>query len=217
VFFKNLSALKQGDWKLTGAINFYQSPVNISHCEFESNRGCDDYLNIIRSEFTIDNSLFTETFADAIDLDFSEGKIANTSFVSCGEEDKNGDAIDLSDSIVEMNNIFINRAGDKGLSVGENSYVSVNQIEIKNSRIAVASKDMSEVDVKNINISDVEIGLAIFQKKSEFGPAKINIQFLEEKNVEKSYLLEKDSILIIDNSNIEPNAENVVKMLYGNN
>ena len=39
----------------------------------------------------------------------------------------------------------------------ENSYVSINQIEIKNSRIALASKDMSEVNIEDISISNREI------------------------------------------------------------
>ncbi|MFQ5825647.1 MAG: CotH kinase family protein, partial [bacterium] len=41
VTFNNLSNPSQGGWELTGAVTFYHSPVNISHCQFIGNRSED--------------------------------------------------------------------------------------------------------------------------------------------------------------------------------
>ena len=57
IIFKNLGSNEASNWELTGAITFYQSPVEISKCSFE-NANAEDSLNIIRSEFKIINSNF---------------------------------------------------------------------------------------------------------------------------------------------------------------
>ncbi|MFQ5825611.1 MAG: CotH kinase family protein, partial [bacterium] len=41
VTFNNLSSPSQSGWELTGAVTFYESPVNISHCQFIGNRSED--------------------------------------------------------------------------------------------------------------------------------------------------------------------------------
>ncbi|MBU0597572.1 hypothetical protein KKF61_01090, partial [Patescibacteria group bacterium] len=215
VNFDNLTAPTQGDWGLTGAITFYESPVDIYYCKFTKNRESDDYLNIIRSEFIIDTSLFNNTFADAVDIDFSNGSILNSTFIDCGNGDGNGDCLDFSGSGVELNGILINRAGDKGISIGENSQVVGNGIEVGNSRIAVASKDLSEVVLDNVTIHDSEIGYAVYQKKSEYGPASIKISTDNSENVKTYYLLEEGSSLILRNEKMKPNHKDVYMSLYG--
>lgn len=214
VIFRNLSAPLQGDWRLLGAVNFYESPVEILNCGFESNHSSDDYLNIIRTEFIIENSYFKDSFADAIDLDFSKGRILNTSFINVGIKDGNGDGIDFSGSVVSLESVIIDSAGDKALSIGENSHVTAEQIEIKNANIAVAVKDLSTLNIKDLIISDSKVGFAVFQKKSEFGPAELTVENFSQSNVVEPYLLEQNSRLIIDNEKIEPNAENLATTLY---
>lgn len=214
VIFKNLSAPSENDWQLMGAVNFYESPVEIINSGFENNHKSDDYLNIIRSEFIIENSYFKNSFADAIDLDFAKGRISNVSFLNVGSEDGNGDGIDFSGSVVTLESIIIDNVRDKGLSVGENSNVIAKQIEIKNANIAIANKDLSSLDIKDLIISDSKIGLAVFQKKPEFGPAKLSIQNLTQTNVEELYLLEQDSSLIIDNNKLKSNAKDLATTLY---
>jgi hypothetical protein len=209
VIFSNLSNPSQSGWQLTGAITFYESPVDISHCQFVGNRA-EDSLNIVRSEFTIDKTIFRNTSFDAFDADFTKGKIISSSFVDCGN-----DAIDVSGSVIELQNIFINGVGDKGLSIGEKSQVIANQIEIKNAAIALASKDLSQMDIENVNISDAAIGFAAYQKKSEFGPASITAANLTKERITNPYLLEEASILIIDEMAIESNNKNINELLYG--
>ena len=50
-----------------------------------------------------------------------------------------------------IQNILIDGASDKGLSVGEESTMTADQILIKNTRYAVVSKDLSELNINSID------------------------------------------------------------------
>ena len=84
----------------------------------------------------MNNSIFKNTFADAFDGDFVTGEINECSFIKCGN-----DGIDVSGSIIELNNIFMDGLFDKGISIGENSKASLNNIEIENTEIAILLSD----------------------------------------------------------------------------
>ncbi len=209
VNFDNLSNLSHNGWELTGAITFHKSPVKISCCQFTRIRS-EDALNIISSEFEIDNTVFDENLSDAFDADFAKGSVINSSFINCGN-----DAIDASGSVISVNGNFINGAGDKGLSVGENSEMVANKVEVRKAEIAVASKDMSEIKIEGIEIYDSKIGFTAFQKKPEFGPASIEVSELEMDKVDVPYLIEAGSDLTVNGKRIKPSRENVKDILYG--
>lgn len=209
VRFNNLSNPAMGAWVLTGAVTFYESPVRIRTTHFAGNRA-EDALNIIRSAFSIDDALFTKTTSDAFDADFCTGTVTNTSFVDCGN-----DAIDVSGSVVTCDHIFVNGAGDKGLSVGENSQMTASALEMKSVSVGVASKDMSQVTVDDIRISDSGIGLTAYMKKSEFGPATITATGLELHRVRSPYLPEPDSRITVDGKAIRPTSEDLKTLIYG--
>jgi hypothetical protein len=209
VIFENLTNPSKRGWKLTGAVNFYESPVKIYNCQFKSNRS-EDGLNIIRSDFILDNSIFQNTSSDAFDGDFVKGEINNSSFINCGN-----DGIDVSGSIVQMTNIFMDGIGDKGISVGENSQASLDRIEIKNAEIGVASKDMSEMTINNIAISESKIGFSSYQKKPEFAGAIIRVNESDLRKLEIPFLIEENSRLTIDGKEIASSRKNVTEILYG--
>jgi len=98
VIFDNLAGLNYEKWTLTGAVTFYESDVEFLNCKFLKIKA-EDALNIIRSNFTILNSAFTNCTADALDADFSKGKISNSIFINTGK-----DALEFSGSIVQMEN-----------------------------------------------------------------------------------------------------------------
>ena len=210
VQFNNLSNPAQAGWSLTGAVNFYESPVVISNCLFNKNRS-EDALNIIRSKFEIKDTLFEKIKSDAFDSDFSNGIIKNTSFINCGN-----DAIDVSGSFVEVEDVLIDGVGDKGISAGEGSQMIVKNIEIKNAEIAVASKDSSRIDLQDSKISKSKVGFAVFQKKSEFGPGIIEALNIKLKKVKVPYLVEKKSTLLIDGKKKKSKQKKVKEILYGN-
>jgi hypothetical protein len=209
VNFNNLSNPSQQGWELTGAVNFYESDCRISHSIFANNRS-EDGLNIIRSKFEIEHCLFQNAQSDAFDGDFTAGTISNTRFINCGN-----DGIDISGSQLEIQDIFISKAGDKGISAGENSNLTGGNVHITDSEIGITSKDLSEINLSNVKILTTRVGFALFQKKSEFGPALVSANQLEMSNVKVPYLIEKNSKMSVDNQIVEPNAENIEGMLYG--
>jgi hypothetical protein len=210
VHFEDLSNSPQHGWKLSGVVNFYNSDSKISHTSF-MNIQSEDGLNIIRSSFEMNHCFFQNTLSDAFDCDFTSGTISNTSFINCGN-----DGIDVSGSQIKIEDIFINNADDKGISVGENSNLTGGNVEIVNSEIGIVSKDLSKIILTNVNITGTKVGFAVFQKKTEYGPASIAIYNFESNNVQVPYLIERESILSVDQKIVEPTDDNVEKILYGN-
>ena len=166
--------------------------------------------HLIRSEYEIKNSIFRLVNSDALDSDFSKGKIINTKFFNVGN-----DVIDFSGSKAEINQLYIDGVGDKVLSAGEKSIISGKNINIKNSEIGITSKDLSNVVINNLKIENTRLGFAIFQKKAEYGSAKAKIENLQIFNVEEKHLVEFGSSLKINNETIQGSISNVSDQLYG--
>jgi len=209
VYFDNLASPLKENWSLSGAVNFYESPVSLSNVIFE-NSNAEDALNIIRSNFLIQNSSFRNNKSDSFDGDFVEGIIMNTIFERSGN-----DAIDVSGSIIKIDNVEIKSVNDKAISVGENSNVKVFNTKISDSYIAVASKDTSSIIGNDLSIENSNIAFTAYQKKSEFGPASISIDKLKTMNVEILYMVENKSQLIIDGNPMESNSKLLYETLYG--
>ena len=208
VSFKDLSApnLISGIG-LLGSINFYEADVNISNTSFYNNSVGDDYINIIRSNFLIENSYFENANSDAIDIDFSKGSILNSKFLMSGN-----DAIDFSGSKVNLEGIYISGSGDKGISVGEGSILNAKNILIENSNIGIASKDDSDVYLNDIMIENVFIGLAAYIKKVEYGSPKIEGSDIKISNYKYDYISDLNAQIkvnnkVIKNINCKKNAE----------
>ena len=199
VVFRNLSApnLISGVG-LLGSVNFYEADVKILNSSFYKNLAGDDYINIIRSKFYIENSYFEETLSDSIDIDFSDGSIINSKFF----QSKN-DAIDFSGSNVKLDKIYIYGSGDKGISVGEGSTLNGQDIIIENSKIGIASKDASNVYLNNVSINNVDIGLAAYIKKIEYGSPQIKASNIQLINYKYDYISDLRSEIIIDNKKIK--------------
>ena len=95
---KDINFLEEGILNLTGGINFYKSDVEIINTKIE-NAFAEDALNIVKSNFLIDNLSIDKTISDGIDSDFSTGVIKNSLFSNIS-----GDAIDFSGSKSEVHN-----------------------------------------------------------------------------------------------------------------
>ncbi len=209
VLFDNLSEPAEGAWKLTGAVTFYESPVTITSTVFRNNRS-EDGLNIIRSEFSIDSSLFSNCFSDAFDGDFVEGSVTNTIFHTPGN-----DGLDVSGSVVRLADITVVDAGDKGVSAGEDSQVEASGIDINGAVVGVAAKDLSRVTITDIALQNCRTGFAVYRKKSEFGPATIGVTGLTMTSTDTPHLIEAGSQLTIDGAPIIGDQSDVEGMIYG--
>ena len=68
--------------------------------------------------------------------------------------------------------------------------------------------------VSQCNITKSQIGVAIFQKKSEYGPAKMIGNNFSLYNVNESYLVENESVCQINQKTIVPNSKNMRLNIY---
>jgi hypothetical protein len=187
VVFDNLKSFRRDGWNLTGAVTFYESSIEMDRVKFINNHS-EDQLNIIRSKFSIRNSVFNNSSGDALDVDFGEGRISDSIFETC-----NNDCLDFAGSKAEIRNVNVSNAGDKGMSIGEKSLVSIVDSAISKSVIGLSSKDMSKVVADKLRISDTKIGYAAYQKKPEYGGAQIYAQATVMSNVDREYVGDRQS------------------------
>lgn len=189
VQFKNLNTLSEGSWQMTGAVTFYESPVDLDHVIISHNL-CEDALNIIRTDFTANALNINHTFADGFDADFCHGKITN-SFIS----NTGNDGIDFSGSTIRVENLEMKIIGDKGISAGEEATLTVDNVSVDGASIGVASKDLSTVTISHISLSNCDKGFAAYQKKPEFGPAKITVKSYDAAQVTYLQIAENGSTI----------------------
>ncbi len=206
--FENINTFNRQSWTLTGAVNFYESDVDVVSCTFRNNH-CEDALNIVRSDFLVDHCDFNEIFSDAFDSDFCVGILSNTIFDHIGN-----DAIDFSGSEVQINSITVLSANDKGVSGGEDSKLSLSNSTISNCKIGIASKDDSEVELTKITIDHCKYGLVLYQKKPEYGPGTIRGKTVKFISVSEEYLIEKMSKLYMDGRLIIAKEKKLAKRFY---
>jgi hypothetical protein len=208
--FSGLKPAEFPGWSVSAAVLFHETDVIIDHVLFDTNNS-EDALNIVRSDFAIQNSIFDGNKSDAFDSDFSKGTIKNTRFLATGN-----DSIDTSGSNVEISDILISGSGDKGISVGEASFMTGQNVTVRESGIAISSKDNSAFEFENISLENNVLGFALFQKKAEYGPAQGRIHNMTLSGDGKDYLIETGSSLTIDDQLMAGDIDDVKVLMYGN-
>ena len=178
---EHTTGIERDGWVLTGGITFFQSPVTLNHTRILHTQA-EDGINVVRSELLFQNSEFGYTASDAFDGDFVTGQVMDCSF-----HDIVGDGVDVSGSNVTVDRTHFVNVADKGISAGEDSEISVHDVQAEDVGIGVASKDLSSVSIDGMEITRaIHAGLAAYIKKPVYGPASIiatNIYF-NETNVE---------------------------------
>ncbi len=206
--FKGLSNLNYGKWMLTGAVTIYETKTTIENVNIASNSS-EDALNIIRSDFNITGLHVSETYSDGFDADFCTGILVNSSFTNTGN-----DCIDFSGSVIDIRDIDIVNSGDKGVSGGERSTLTLSNINIKGAITGIASKDDTQIKGKNITVEQVEVGYAAFQKKGEYAPATITLEECKTTQAEKNVLVELNSFITLNGEQFEGTEKLDIDTLY---
>ncbi len=191
--FRQLGTIEDSGYVLTGGVTFYQSPVSIRNTSFEDSRQ-EDALNVVNTTFLLDNCQFAKTAFDALDSDFCQGEISNCRFADTGN-----DALDFSGSTARIDNVIMKRIGDKGISAGEHSIIYANNIEISDSKMGAVSKDLSELTIEFIRLSNVREGFAAYRKKIDFGPGTLIVNRYEVDQVRHLKMLEDGSTITLSN------------------
>jgi hypothetical protein len=154
---------------LTGCLTLVDTVVeNISINS--NNSACEDAINLLRVKGAINLIEISNSFSDALDIDFSEIYINKIKINGAGN-----DCVDISSGRVDINNVEVSDCGDKGLSVGEMSSTNLGDIDIVRSNIGISSKDSSNVIVENMKASNVNICANSYNKKQEFNGAYLEI------------------------------------------
>jgi len=167
---------------LTGCITLYN--LEVSNSEFKlSNLFCEDALNIINSSGDIKIIEIDNSYADSLDIDFSNIQIKNIEIDLSGN-----DCLDLSSGNYTILNSELKNCKDKALSAGESSVVNIETLDILNSVIGVAVKDSSSAKFNNLTIVDVEMCLAVYRKKQEFGPSSLEVSNLSCKSLVDNFV-----------------------------
>jgi hypothetical protein len=210
VAFLHLSAPTGLPQAPSGGVTIYESDATFTNCLLLGGES-EDGMNLIRTRFSLDSCVFRDMPSDALDVDFGDGSIVRCQFFSVGN-----DAMDFSGSMVDISNCTIMKTGDKGLSAGENSVISIESCSISGAYVAIASKDLSDVTVNSLSIADCQYGLAVYQKKPEFGPSSLAVTGFVTERIDTNSLVEMDSTLILDGQTQYGGASDVLKTLYPN-
>ena len=110
-----------------------------------------------------------------------------------------------------MKDVSVVEAGDKALSVGEESAIVLDTFFVNGSFIGVASKDKSIVTITTPNIQGVNYTYAAYQKKSAYGPGSIEIK---EGEGDYTTLIEKGSQILYNGKKLEGKEKKVYEQLY---
>jgi hypothetical protein len=209
--FSQLSSFNESGFTLSGMVNIVEAKAIIDHCQFSQNDS-EDALNIVRSnEFVLTNSHFQKCKSDALDVDFSKVTIKNGRFSTI-----KGDALDFSGSTGKAENLNIQHVADKGLSIGEASNLTFNQVDCNQTKIGVAVKDGSSSKITNITLSDNHYDFAVFNKKIHYGDASLSVEDFSPKKDSFNYLLETKQRLNINGKSLKANYQKgqLVNLLY---
>ena len=206
--FKNLSHFENEIVTLPSAITFYNSKAIIKNSEMINNLNGDDYINFYNSEFSVDNLLMKDVYADAIDSDFSSGTIENLTLEEVGN-----DGLDFSGSKVSVYNSLFNKIQDKALSVGESSEILLESSSILNSELAVVVKDGSRLLSSQNLLRNNKVDFSVFFKKDFYPPPILESDSINLSNVN---LFQKGVILKLNSLKGEITfIDDVESLLYG--
>jgi hypothetical protein len=190
--FENLFYLPFDLKGLTGCLTFFNSNFkNVNLKSFNSN--CEDSINMVNVKGEIKNVNIKNSYSDALDIDFSHVNIENIDITG-----SRNDCVDVSFGKYDFTFLNLDKCGDKGLSVGEKSEIIINKVAIDNSKLGIASKDGSSVNIFHANIKNVNTCLASYNKKPEFSGGYIKIdKFICDNYVNENVIDDHSKILLL--------------------
>ena len=169
----------------TGCLNFFDTTLKNVMIKFSDSK-CEDAVNFVRSEGNVEKIEIVNSAFDGIDADFSKIKFNNVLVKKSGN-----DCLDFSYGMYLLKNSDIFSCGDKGISVGESSFLKIENTIIKNSETGIAAKDFAEVEIKNGKIFNTKYCFQAYNKKQEFSGGLIKIEN-SKCNKTNQFILNKD-------------------------
>ena len=177
---------------LTGClslINIELENINIK----ANNSSCEDTINFVNANGSINKINIENSFSDALDADFS-----NLKFNSINISLAMNDCADFSGGNYNLLNLKLSKCGDKGLSIGEKSNVKLNTIKIDNSNIGIANKDSSILKLNKAYLKNLQTCIAAYNKKQEFEGGFVKINYLQCENYSRQVDVDNFSKIILN-------------------
>lgn len=209
VIIKNTKALEDSLLFLTGGITFYNCKIQLKNSHFIGSKA-EDALNIVNSQFLIENVKIENTISDGFDSDFSSGNIYNSKFFNIS-----GDALDFSGSNINVTDSNFIQIKDKAISVGESTNAKIKNIYINDAGVGIASKDGSNTNIDGAIIENYKLAaIMTYNKKSFYDKPTLkalNTKINPEKN--EAFLSQESTEMTINYKKIE-NKKIDIKLLY---
>lgn len=193
VIVRRTSGIQRPGWRLTGGVSIRTGEVDIAHTRFEGHRG-EDALNLIRSNFVLEDVDFHDTPSDALDADFSNGEVRGGRYSQIG-----GDGIDVSGARITVDGTILTDIADKAISVGEASQLVARNVQARRVGSGAASKDASDLLFEDSIVENaVTAGVTVYVKKPEYGTARAVLNRVEMRNVATPALVQEGNVAILD-------------------
>jgi hypothetical protein len=212
VFVLDTAGISKNGWNVTAGVTFYKADAVMKNVSFLRNL-CEDAINIVHSNFKLENVEIKNALSDGFDADFSKGFIRQGRFENIGSVG-GGDAIDVAGTTIDINGIKFKNIKDKAVSVGENSTMTATHLLIEKVGAGVVSKDSSRVSLTDSVIREFQTAaLMAYKKKALYGPASIVAKNLRVQNLPASVLAQKGSQILIDGVTL-PTSDLNIKNFY---
>ncbi|MBV1881138.1 MAG: CotH kinase family protein [Pseudomonadales bacterium] len=197
VSIKGTQGVQFGGHQFSGGVTFYQGRLQIQDLILDGSTA-EDALNLVNMRFAINNLKIFNARSDALDIDFSHGTLRKFSAEHVG-----GDGLDISGSELNMSASKLSHIHDKAISVGEGSTLIAADIQIETAGTGIASKDSSVTKISNADIRNIQnIALMAFQKKQEYGPAKLYANKVTVINSQRESLAQTHSLVHLNGEDI---------------
>ena len=178
---------------LTGCLSFIN--MNLNNISINAkNSNCEDAINFINSTGTISKVVVQNSFSDALDVDYS-----NLKFDYIDISNALNDCTDFSSGNYELLNLYLKNCGDKGISIGEKSFVKVKNVNIDKADIGIATKDSSVLKLSQASLKNLNTCISAYNKKQEFQGGFIKAEKIECENFKNKFDIDKLSKVLLNN------------------
>ncbi len=182
--FRGGGGSNAGAVRCTGSVALYFADLAMEHVTVEQNTS-EDAINPKFCTVRARDCLYRDGRSDAVDYDFCSGTDLGTRVERFGN-----DGIDVSGSTLRIEGAVIRDVGDKGLSVGEASRPEYVDVTVIGAHTGVAVKDRSDARFERLTIVRADTAVALYVKKSSFGPSQALFRDL--------LVLDSDAMLVLD-------------------
>jgi len=191
--------------------------VKLKNLKIINNNKYDDALHIVYSEnIKIDNINIQDAFSDAIDFDMSKNiTLTNSEIINPGN-----DSIDMMESSVIIDNCIFKKSNDKGISVGEKSFLILHNSTLLENNFGVSTKDGSLSLIYNSNFLKNNTDINNYKKNWRYGDGGVTkifkSVFKNNLNTKKNNKIKKDEFSSISISESYIDDEFIKNIIYLN-